>query len=110
MKDLKLTNTIAIAIPLFFLALSIYDDFFLLLSAYSTMMTGFLQIIIAFIALYRNKKNIYIITYLFLVALFFSFWFFNENIHYTNSWVWPLIFTPLFLSIYLSILIYTQKK
>lgn len=109
MKDLKLTNTIAIGIPIFFLMISIFDEFFLLLAAYSTMITGFLQVIIALVALYRVKKNIYIQIYLFLVVLFFSSWYYNENIHYNNLWVWPLTFTPLFLCICLSIIIYNLK-
>lgn len=110
MRDLKLTNTIAIWIPLFFLAIGVFEEFFFLIAAYSTMLTGFLQVTIALIALYRNKKNIYIQIYLLLVLIFFLLWYYNENIHYTNSWVWPLLFTPLFLCIYISIIIYNLKN
>ncbi|MES2862900.1 MAG: hypothetical protein V4666_02165 [Bacteroidota bacterium] len=110
MKDLKTTNSIAIFIPLFLILFGLINPLGYYLAAYSTMITGFLQVTIALIALYRNKKNIYIIIYLFLVALFFSLWYYNVSINYIDSWTWPLIFTPLFLSIYLSIIIYNQKE
>lgn len=110
MKDLKYLNTFAIGIPLFFLIISIFENSILILAAYSTMITGFLQIAIALIALFRIKKNFYIIIYLFLVALFFLLWYYNVNINYNDSWTWPLIFTPLFLCIYLSMIIYNQKN
>jgi len=110
MKDLKFINSIAVAIPLTLVMLAIFDGVFLYLAAYSTMITGFLQVVIALIALSRNKKNIYIIIYLSLVILFFSLWYYNININYNDSLTWPLFFTPLFLCIYLSIIIYNQKE
>lgn len=110
MNDLKNTNSIALSIPILLLMLSVFEGGFIIIAAYSTMITGFLQVLIALIALYRNKKNIYIITYLFLVALFFLLWYYNVKINYIDALTWPLIFTPLFLCIYISIIIYNLKN
>lgn len=110
MKELKNLNSIAIFIPLFLILFGLINPLGYYLAAYSTVITGFLQVTIALIALYKNKKNIYIIIYLFLVATFFSLWYYNENINYNDSLTWPLLFTPLFLCIYLSLIIYNQKE
>jgi hypothetical protein len=110
MNTLKNLNSIAIFIPLFLILFGLINPLGFYLAAYSTVITGLLQVTIALIALYKNKKNIYIIIYLLLVVLFFLLWHYNENINYIDSLTWLLLFTPLFLCIYLSIIIYTQKE
>ena len=109
MENLKLTNLIAIIIPLFLGILGIVEPISLYIAAYSTMLTGFLQIIVGIIFWNKYKENIHIRIYFLLVVLFFSLWLYNVNINYSDTLTWPLIFTPFLLCIYISIIIYSKK-
>jgi len=109
MKNLKITNTIAISIPLVLLLIGFIEEGFFYLAAYSTMLTGLLQIIIGFIYWNKYKGNLYIKIYFLLVMAFFSLWYYNENINYNNTLTWILMYTPLVLCLYLSIIIYSKK-
>lgn len=71
MKDLKLTNTIAISIPILLSFYGIIDEIGFFFAAFSTMLTGLLQIIIGIIFLIRFKNNIHIKIYFTLTILFF---------------------------------------
>lgn len=110
MKNLKLTNSIAIIIPLFLGVLGIVEPISLYFAAYSTLLTGLLQIIVGLIFWTKHKDNVNIKVYFFLVVSFFSLWYYNVNIIHIDALTWPLIFTPLVLCIYISVIIYSQKE
>ena len=109
MKNLKTTNFIAIGIPILLLVYGFIDETGFYLSAYSTMLTGFTQIIIGLIYWFKFKNDLNIKIYFSLVVLFFSLWYFNENIHYSDALTYPLLITPLLLCIYFSIIIHSKK-
>lgn len=103
MKALKILNTIAIGIPIFFALLSIIDGNFLMTALLSTMATGFLQVILGIIFWYEHPKSIAIKIYFSGVAFFFtSLW-----LSYFDTWIW---FLPVALCLFLSILVYTLKS
>jgi len=110
MKNLKITNTIAILTPLVLLLIGFIEEGFFYLAAYSTMLTGLIQIIISLIFWNKYRENQYIKIYFILVIAFFSLWYYNENINYNNTLTWILIYSPLVLCIYLSIIIYSTKQ
>jgi hypothetical protein len=110
MKTLKNLNSIALFIPLFLLLFGLINPLGYFLATYSTIITGILQVIIGIVFWTRSKRNLNIKIYFSLVFLFFSLWYYNVNIKYIDLLTWPLIFTPLFLSTYLSIIIYNQKE
>lgn len=110
MKDIKLVNSIAIAIPLILLIYGFIDETGFYLSAYSMIITGFSQLIIGIIFWIKFKYDLNIKIYFTLVLLFFSLWYFNENILYIDELTWPLILTPPILAIYLSIIIYKKAN
>jgi hypothetical protein len=110
MKALKTTNTIAISIPVLLILFGFIYELGFYLAIYSTIITGLLQIIIGINFIFKFKNNFHIKLYFILVILFFCLWYFNENIYYTDRLTWPLIYTPLVLSIYISIIIYSKKK
>jgi len=111
MKIIKITNTIAILIPLIILAFyPIFKEDAIYLSLYSTMFTGFLQVALGIILLIENPKNRYFISYILLVILFFGLWYFNMNICYSDNLSIILYPVPMLLAIYLSILIYKRKE
>ena len=110
MENLKLTNSIAIIIPLFLGVLGIIEPISLYFAAYSTMLTGLLQIIVGIFFWKKYKENIYIKIYFLLVLTFFSLWYYNVNVNYIDELTWILLFTPLALCIYISVIIYSQKE
>lgn len=110
MRDLKITNTIAILIPLALLVIGFIEEGFFYLAAYSTILTGLIQITIGLIYWKKHRENPYIKIYFILVIAFFSLWYYNENINYINTLTWALIYSPLALCIYVSIIIYSTKQ
>lgn len=108
MKNLKLANSISIAIPIILLIYGIFDGIGFYLSAYSMVITGLIQLIIGVIFWIKFKEDLNIKIYFTLVLLFFSTWYFNENIFYIDELTWPLISTPPLLAIYLSVIIYKK--
>jgi hypothetical protein len=110
MKNLKITNAIAIAIPIILFLYGFIEETGFYLSAYSTILTGLIQLIIGIIFWIKYNSNLHIKIYFTSVLLFFSLWYFNENIYYIDQLTWSLIFTPLVLCIYISTIIYTKKE
>jgi len=103
MKILKIINTIAILLPLIiFGTYPIFKDDALFWSIYSTMLTGFLQVIIGLVIWIKDLKNTFIQLYLLGVIIFFI------GVSITNSGIFWLM--PPILCIYLSNIIYKRKK
>lgn len=102
MKYLKIMNTVAIGIPLFFALLGIFDDGMLMFALISTMATGFIQVIVGIIFWFKKWKNSFIIIYLVGVILFFTGISLTK---FDSFWIMPPI-----LCVYLSLLVYTQKN
>lgn len=101
MKAIKTLNTIALCIPIFISLFAIFERGLLALALFSTMVTGSIQIILAFKYWQKNPKNIFIKIYFFIVAVFFFFLCYSDG-----SWIWYL---PPVLCLYLSLLIYTHE-
>jgi hypothetical protein len=102
MKAIKTLNTIALCIPIIISLFAIFESGLFALALLSTMVTGLIQIILAFKYWQENPKNIFIKIYFFIVAVFFfALCFTNE------SWIWYL---PPAICLYLSILIYTNEN
>ena len=110
MKTIKYLNTIAIGLPLVLTILSIIDISLIILAIYSTMITGAIQLLLGLIILTKEPHNKYIITYFFVVITFFSLWYFNAKIIYSDILTFTLFPIPLLLAIYISILIYKKEK
>ncbi|HEX8574669.1 MAG TPA: DUF2071 domain-containing protein [Flavobacterium sp.] len=101
MKALKILNTIAIGIPVF---LVLIEGQLSLLVIFSTVVTGFIQVLIGSILFFKNPRDPYIVVYLILVATFFIL----INILGENKY--KILLMPLYLCIYLSIIVYTRKN
>ena len=111
MKTLKNLNTFALLLPTAILiTYPVFKDGSLFWAAISTILTGFIQVLIGFYFWSQNVKNIYIITYLIAVILFFTTWFYNSIIGYNDIITKVLLGIPPLLAIYLSVIIYTKKK
>lgn len=110
MTTIKYINTIAIGIPLILTILSIIDNGLIILAIYSTIITGVIQVLLGLIILIKEPRNKYIIIYFLVVIAFFSLWYFNVKIIYSDLLTFTLLPIPLILAIYLSILIYKKEK
>ncbi len=106
MKTIKYLNTIAIGIPIFILLFGIISEGALMLSAISTILTGFIQLILGIILLFKFKEKIHYKIYFISVIIFFSLWIWSPTINKVDYFTYTLIYIPPILAIYLSILIY----
>lgn len=100
MKTLKVLNTIALAIPIVISLFVVIDEMFIIYALFSTMATGAIQLIIGIIY-WREYPKSYIIKIYFLLVTFF---FLSLYFSLFRTWIW---FLPPFLSVFLSIMIYT---
>ena len=111
MRELKNLNTLAILLPtLILVTYPIFKEGSLAWAAISLTITGFIQVLIGIYFWSLHIKNIYIITYLIAVALFFTTWYYNSTIGYNDTITKVLLGIPPALAIYLSVIIYTKKE
>lgn len=111
MKTIKYINTFAISLPFaILLAYPIFKETVLFFSLYSTMLTGFLQIVLGLILLFNEPKNQQIISYLIAVILFFTLWYLNVTLFDSNELTYFLFAIPPTLAVYLSVLIYKKNE
>lgn len=109
MKTIKNLNTIALAIPLLILiTYPIYRESSLLFALLSTMITGFMQLIIGLKLLYDEPTNRNNQIYISITTFFFTLWFINAQIGYNEIITYLLLPIPLILALYLSVLIYRK--
>jgi hypothetical protein len=106
MKIIKNLNTLAIGIPIFILLFGIISKGALMLSVISTILTGFIQLILGIILLFKFKENIHYKIYFISVIILFSLWIWSPTINKVDYFTYTLIYIPPILAIYLSILIY----
>ena len=110
MKIIKHFNTIAMAIPLLILiTYPFFKEGSLLFALLSTMITGFMQVIIGLKLLFDEPNDRHIQIYIGATIAFFTLWFFNAQIGYNDMITYILLPIPLLLAIYLSILIYKES-
>ena len=102
MKYLKITNTIALLIPIIFSLLGFVNNDNFVYAIMSTAATGIIQVMLGLILFYLNPKEIKIWIYLLLTSLFFVIWL----VFGFSDWIWGF---PPILCLYLSILIYSKK-
>ncbi|RXR34747.1 hypothetical protein EQG68_02225 [Flavobacterium piscinae] len=89
MKYLKILNTVAIGIPIVLAFLGIFDEGMLMYALVSTMVTGFIQVIVGILFWIKEWKNYLIISYLVGVILFFMGISLTK---YDSFWIMPPIF------------------
>ena len=108
MKILKHINTIAIIIPFILLLIATIEEIFIYIAAYSTMLTGLIQVLLGLFLLYKHPKNKHLRIYIIAVILFFLLWFINAQINYLNIITFILFPIPLILATYFSLIIYKK--
>lgn len=110
MKIIKTVNTFAISLP--FIILFSYPFFggnSVVYSLLSTMITGFIQVVLSIYLFCRKYKQEKIIIYLVCVATFFIAWFIVAQINGLNALGSILLIVPPTLACYLSYIIYSKN-
>ncbi|MFG4004656.1 hypothetical protein [Flavobacterium aquidurense] len=109
MKTTKQLNTFAIGLPLLILlTYPITKEGALVYAMLSTIITGFVQVLLGIKMIFEEPHNRYIQIYIGGVVLFFLICFFQIEIYYNEYIRVILISMPAILAIYLSILIYKK--
>ena len=113
MKIIKILNTIAIGIPIILASIGYFSNDqsgnFYGFALLSTILTGFIQIILGIILLFKFKENKHYKIYLVLVIIFFMLCFVGTTINKIDYYTYTLIYIPPILALYLSILIYKKQ-
>jgi hypothetical protein len=111
MKTIKNLNTLAIFLPFIILiTYPIYEEVSIFYALYSTMITGFIQVILGLTMIIKEPKNKFLIAYLLSVIIFFLLWYYNIKINYSDNLSVFLFTIPPSLAIYLSVVIYKATK
>ncbi len=107
MNNLQKLNTIAISTPIIIALFAIFETGFLLLALLSTMITGLIQIIIAFIIFFQSRnRNKHIITYLSIVIIFFGLVYNFSNYIFEYEMINYIWILPVFLCMYLTYIVH----
>lgn len=110
MKIIKYLNAIAIGIPIILASIGyLTNDLsgnYYGFALFSTILTGFIQLILGIILLFKFKEKIHYKIYFISVIIFFSLWIWSPTINKVDYFTYTLIYIPPTLAIYLSILIY----
>lgn len=103
MKTLKYINVFALGLPFLLGLIGFADNDIWFWALLSTMITGFLQILVALLLLFWIPRSIHLYIYFFFTMLFFVLWI-GFGIEY---WLFVL---PVLLAFYLTFILYNNKK
>ncbi|MGJ8592511.1 MAG: hypothetical protein ACSHXF_08180 [Aquaticitalea sp.] len=104
-------NLFAVGLPVMLCLLGILDEQFLFYGLISTMLTGFIQVIIGIKLFLDEPKNKCLQIYLISVAVFFFLWVVFANAqNYFKPLIYILLAMPPTLAIYLTIIIIKKLK
>ncbi|KAF2513432.1 hypothetical protein [Flavobacterium foetidum] len=111
MKIIKHLNTFAITLPFaIIITYPVFKEAVFIYALFSTMLTGFIQVVIGIKMLIDEPKNRHLQNYISGVVLFFTFLFFNSQARSYETLSCILMATPPILAIYLSFIIYKKKN
>ncbi|MEK8180386.1 hypothetical protein WMW71_08525 [Flavobacterium buctense] len=111
MKNIQYFNAFAVGLPLFILiTYPIFEDGALFYSLLSTMITGFIQVILGLCMLNDEPNDRKLQFYIGAVVTFFTLWFINAQIGYNNILTFTLFGIPPLLTFYLTFIIYKKAK
>lgn len=108
MKAIKILNTIAVGTPIILLLMDsiIRDEGFAAYALFSTMFTGFVQVMLSLSLVRKFPENIHYQIYIVAVISFFVLWFIVHSFDFYDFGFF-LLFIPPSLAVYLSVLIYS---
>ena len=113
MKTIKILNTIAVGIPIMLMLIGIIKQDsageFIGYALFSTIFTGFVQVMLGLSLLRKFPENIHYQIYIVAVVSFFVLWFIVHSFNlYDVGYL--LLGVPPCLALYLSVLIYSRPN
>lgn len=111
MRNIKNFNAFAVGLP-FAIAITypIFREGALVWALLSTMLTGFIQVILALCLLYDKPNDKKLQGYIAATIGFFALWFINVQIGYYDALTYILFGIPAVLAFYLTYIIHQQTK
>lgn len=113
MKAIKIINTIAVGIPIILMLIGIIKQDsageFIGYALFSTMFTGFVQVVLGILLMIWLPNNRYYQIYIISVISFFVLWFIVHSLD-LYDFGYLLLWIPPCLAVYLSILIYSRPN
>ena len=111
MKTIKQLNTFAVGLPfLILITYPITKEGAFFFSLLSTILTGFIQVLIGIKMILKEPRNLYLQIYIIGVLLYFSIYFIS--LYFRIYQILDIFFlgVPPLLAIYLSVLIYKKAN
>lgn len=111
MKAIKQFNAFAVGLP-FAIAITypLFKEGALMLALVSTMLTGFIQVVLALCMLYDEPNDRKLQGYIAATIIFFTLWYINAQIEYYDPLTLTLFGIPAVLAFYLTYVIHQKDK
>ncbi|WP_295338549.1 hypothetical protein [Flavobacterium sp.] len=111
MNAIKQFNAFAVGLP-FAIAFTypLFKEGALMLALLSTMLTGFIQVVLALCMLYDEPNDRKLQGYIAATIIFFTLWYINAQIEYYNPLTLTLFGIPAALAFYLTYIIHQKAK
>jgi len=111
MKAIKQFNAFAVGLP-FAIAITypLFKEGALMLALLSTMLTGFIQVVLALCMLYDEPNDRKLQGYIAATIIFFTLWYINAQIEYYDPLTLTLFGIPAVLAFYLTYVIHQKDK
>lgn len=110
MKNLFKLNLVFVGGPILLCLMGFMDEKLLIWGLLSTILTGLFHIIIGFGMLLENPKDRNLQIYVASVIAFFISWFVYAQTGYNDVIGFILVFIPVILATYLTIIIYKKRN
>ncbi|MEO8773516.1 MAG: hypothetical protein ABI263_04080 [Gelidibacter sp.] len=111
MRRIHYFNIFAIGLPLLLALVGFISEDFFFYALISTMLTGFIQVVLGIYLFFDDPKDHKIKIYLGCVVTYFSLWLLIGNSALNSGYLnYILILTPITLAIYLTIIILKKVK
>jgi hypothetical protein len=109
MKIIRNLNLFAIGLPITILiTYPIFKEGALVFALLSSILTGFIQVIIGLVLIFSEPSNRFLQIYIVSVIAFFAIWYINAQIGYNSIVNYCLFPIPILLAIYLTIIIHKK--
>lgn len=110
MKNVHKLNITVVSLPIILALFGIVDTSFLFFALISTILTGFVQVIIGLTMFINKPKNKSLRIYILSVIIYFSLWFGISSSEITSDKInYLLVVIPILLAIFLSYIIYKKS-
>lgn len=111
MRNIKYFNAFAVGLPFgIVITYPFFKEGALVLALLSTILTGFIQVVLALCMLYDEPNDRKLQGYIAATIIFFTLWYINAQIEYYDPLTLTLFGIPAVLAFYLTYVIHQKDK